>query len=57
MRSLVPGGVMSACTRRLFQRDAAGHVVGYINRRDGVDFVLKKYPSRSRHGVIFQRSP
>jgi hypothetical protein len=28
--------------RRLFQRDAAGHIVGYINRRDGSDLVLKK---------------
>jgi ketosteroid isomerase-like protein len=28
--------------RKLFQRDATGHVVGYINRRDGVDLVFRK---------------
>ena len=28
--------------RRIFQRDAAGHIQGYISRRDGVDVVLKK---------------
>jgi ketosteroid isomerase-like protein len=28
--------------RRLIQRDAAGHVTGYISRRDGADLVLKK---------------
>jgi len=28
--------------RKLFQRDTAGHVVGYINRRDGVDLVFRK---------------
>lgn len=28
--------------RRIFQRDAAGRVTGYISRRDGTDIVLKK---------------
>jgi len=28
--------------RKIFQRDAAGHVVGYINRRDGGDLVFRK---------------
>jgi endonuclease/exonuclease/phosphatase (EEP) superfamily protein YafD len=28
--------------RRLFQRDSAGHVIGYISRRDGADLVFKK---------------
>jgi Domain of unknown function (DUF4440) len=28
--------------RKLIQRDAAGHVTGYINRRDGVDLVFRK---------------
>jgi ketosteroid isomerase-like protein len=28
--------------RKLFQRDASGHVTGYINRRDGVDLVFRK---------------
>lgn len=28
--------------RKIFQRDAAGHVVGYINRRDGGDLIFKK---------------
>jgi hypothetical protein len=28
--------------RRIFQRDAQGHVTGYISRRDGSDLVLKK---------------
>jgi ketosteroid isomerase-like protein len=28
--------------RKIFQRDAAGHVVGYINRRDGVDLVFRR---------------
>jgi ketosteroid isomerase-like protein len=28
--------------RRIFQRDAAGHVTGYLSRRDGTDIVLTK---------------
>jgi ketosteroid isomerase-like protein len=28
--------------RRIFQRDQAGHVIGYISRRDGSDLILKK---------------
>jgi ketosteroid isomerase-like protein len=28
--------------RKIFQRDAAGHVIGYINRRDGADLIFKK---------------
>ena len=28
--------------RRLFQRDAAGRIIGYINRRDGSDLVFKR---------------
>jgi ketosteroid isomerase-like protein len=28
--------------RKLFQRDVAGHVVGYINRRDGTDLIFRK---------------
>jgi len=28
--------------RKIFQRDAAGRVVGYINRRDGADLVFSK---------------
>jgi ketosteroid isomerase-like protein len=28
--------------RRLIQRDAAGHVTGYISRRDGADLVLRR---------------
>lgn len=28
--------------RRLFQRDATGRIVGYINRRDGSDLVFKR---------------
>lgn len=28
--------------RRIFQRDAAGHVIGYVSRRDGTDVVLRK---------------
>jgi ketosteroid isomerase-like protein len=28
--------------RRIFQRDVAGHVTGYISRRDGTDAVLRK---------------
>jgi endonuclease/exonuclease/phosphatase (EEP) superfamily protein YafD len=28
--------------RRIFQRDSAGHVIGYISRRDGADLVFKK---------------
>jgi hypothetical protein len=28
--------------RRIFQRDMAGHITGYISRRDGTDAVLKK---------------
>jgi len=28
--------------RKIFQRDAAGRVVGYINRRDGTDLVFSK---------------
>jgi ketosteroid isomerase-like protein len=31
--------------RRLIQRDPAGHVVGYISRRDGADLILKKVVS------------
>jgi ketosteroid isomerase-like protein len=29
--------------RRIFQRDSAGHVTGYISRRDGADLVFKKF--------------
>jgi hypothetical protein len=28
--------------RKIFQRDAGGHVIGYINRRDGADLIFKK---------------
>lgn len=28
--------------RKIFQRDAVGHITGYVSRRDGVDVVLKK---------------
>jgi hypothetical protein len=28
--------------RRIIQRDSAGHVTGYISRRDGADLVFKK---------------
>jgi hypothetical protein len=28
--------------RKIFQRDAAGRITGYINRRDGADLVLKR---------------
>jgi hypothetical protein len=28
--------------RRIFQRDFAGHITGYISRRDGTDAVLRK---------------
>jgi len=28
--------------RRIFQRDSAGHIVGYISRRDGADLIFKK---------------
>jgi hypothetical protein len=28
--------------RRIFQRDSAGHVTGYISRRDGADLIFKK---------------
>ncbi len=33
---------VSPNVRKLIQRDAAGHVTGYINRRDGVDLVFRK---------------
>jgi hypothetical protein len=28
--------------RKIFQRDGAGRVVGYINRRDGTDLIFRK---------------
>jgi hypothetical protein len=29
-------------TRKIFQRDAAGKITGFVDRREGIDLVWKK---------------